>query len=78
VTSLEAALRQIHIDLTEARVSFALVGGLAVSARTELCNIDDPQSPANRMSRNIRRARCFGSSDIVGVVERGVPRASSS
>ena len=35
VTSLEAALRQIHIDLTEAHVSFALVGGLAVSARTE-------------------------------------------
>lgn len=35
VTSLEAALRQIHTDLTEARVSFALVGGLAVSARTE-------------------------------------------
>jgi hypothetical protein len=35
VTSLEAALRQIHIDLTETHVSFALVGGLAVSARTE-------------------------------------------
>jgi predicted nucleotidyltransferase len=35
VTSLEAALRQIHADLTEAYVSFALVGGLAVSARTE-------------------------------------------
>jgi hypothetical protein len=35
VTSLEAALRQIHADLTEAHVSFALVGGLAVSARTE-------------------------------------------
>ena len=35
MTSLEAALRQIHIDLTEADVSFALIGGLAVSARTE-------------------------------------------
>jgi hypothetical protein len=35
VTSLEAALRQIHTDLTEAHVSFALIGGLAVSARTE-------------------------------------------
>jgi hypothetical protein len=35
VISLEAALRQIHTDLTEAHVSFALVGGLAVSARTE-------------------------------------------
>ncbi|OFV90457.1 MAG: hypothetical protein A3G76_04360 [Acidobacteria bacterium RIFCSPLOWO2_12_FULL_65_11] len=35
MTSLEAALRQIHRDLTESRVSFALVGGLAVSARTE-------------------------------------------
>jgi hypothetical protein len=35
VTSLEAALRHIHADLTEAHVSFALVGGLAVSARTE-------------------------------------------
>jgi DNA-binding TFAR19-related protein (PDSD5 family) len=35
VTSLESALRQIHTDLTEAHVSFALVGGLAVSARTE-------------------------------------------
>jgi hypothetical protein len=35
VTSLETALRQIHTDLTDAHVSFALVGGLAVSARTE-------------------------------------------
>jgi hypothetical protein len=35
VTSLEEALRQIHTDLTDAHVSFALVGGLAVSARTE-------------------------------------------
>ena len=35
MTSLEGALRQIHADLTEALVSFALVGGLAVSARTE-------------------------------------------
>ncbi len=35
VTSLEATLRQIHADLSDARVSFALVGGLAVSARTE-------------------------------------------
>lgn len=35
MTSLEAALRQIHSELTEAHVSFALVGGLAVSARTE-------------------------------------------
>ena len=35
MTSLEAALRQIYIDLTEIHVSFALVGGLAVSARTE-------------------------------------------
>jgi predicted nucleotidyltransferase len=32
---LEAALRQIDADLTRAHVSFALVGGLAVSARTE-------------------------------------------
>jgi hypothetical protein len=35
VTSLEAALRQIGADLTRAQVSFALVGGLAVSVRTE-------------------------------------------
>lgn len=35
MTSLEAALRQIYADLTEAHVSFALIGGLAVSARTE-------------------------------------------
>ena len=35
MTSLEAALRRIHADLSEAHVSFALVGGLAVSARTE-------------------------------------------
>jgi hypothetical protein len=35
VTSLEAALRQIHGDLTESHVAFALIGGLAVSARTE-------------------------------------------
>jgi predicted nucleotidyltransferase len=35
VTALETALRQICLDLTEAHASFALVGGLAVSARTE-------------------------------------------
>jgi predicted nucleotidyltransferase len=35
VTSLEAALRHIGADLTRAHVSFALVGGLAVSVRTE-------------------------------------------
>jgi hypothetical protein len=35
VTSLEEALRQISTHLTEAHVPFALVGGLAVSARTE-------------------------------------------
>jgi hypothetical protein len=35
VTSLESALRQIHAGLTDAHASFALVGGLAVSARTE-------------------------------------------
>ena len=34
-TSLEAALHRIDIDLTRAHVSFALIGGLAVSARTE-------------------------------------------
>ena len=32
VTTLETALRQICVDLTETRSSFALVGGLAVSA----------------------------------------------
>jgi hypothetical protein len=35
VTPLEATLRQIAADLTSAHVTFALVGGLAVSARTE-------------------------------------------
>jgi predicted nucleotidyltransferase len=35
VTSIEAALRRILADLQEARVSCALVGGLAVSARSE-------------------------------------------
>jgi len=35
VTSLETALRQIDTDLTEGGVAFALVGGLAVSVRTE-------------------------------------------
>ncbi len=35
MTALESVLRRIHRDLTDARVSFALVGGLAVSARTE-------------------------------------------
>lgn len=35
MTSLESALRKVHTDLTEVRASFALVGGLAVSARTE-------------------------------------------
>jgi len=35
VSALEAALRQISIDLTDAGVRFALIGGLAVSVRTE-------------------------------------------
>jgi nucleotidyltransferase AbiEii toxin of type IV toxin-antitoxin system len=35
VTALETALRQISADLNEAAVPFAVVGGLAVSARTE-------------------------------------------
>lgn len=35
MTALETALRQICVDLTETPSSFALVGGLAVSARTE-------------------------------------------
>jgi len=35
VTSLERTLRQIQLDLDDASVRFALIGGLAVSARTE-------------------------------------------
>ncbi|MEK6631598.1 MAG: nucleotidyl transferase AbiEii/AbiGii toxin family protein [Acidobacteriota bacterium] len=35
MTSLETALRRIGSDLTDAAVRFALVGGLAVSARAE-------------------------------------------
>ena len=35
MTPLEKALRQVCADLTAARIRFALVGGLAVSARTE-------------------------------------------
>ena len=35
MTGLESALRRIDADLKEAQVSFALVGGLAVSVRTE-------------------------------------------
>jgi hypothetical protein len=35
VTSLDAALRGISAELARARVPFALVGGLAVSVRTE-------------------------------------------
>ena len=34
-TSLEGVLQRIDADLTRARVLFALIGGLAVSARTE-------------------------------------------
>jgi nucleotidyltransferase AbiEii toxin of type IV toxin-antitoxin system len=35
VTALEEALRHMCAELTDARIRFALVGGLAVSARTE-------------------------------------------
>lgn len=35
MTSLEAALRQIHSHLSDAQIRFALIGGLAVSVRTE-------------------------------------------
>ena len=35
MTSIETALRAVSAEFTRARVSFALVGGLAVSVRTE-------------------------------------------
>ena len=35
MTSLETALRRINSDLSQARVPFAVIGGLAVSVRTE-------------------------------------------
>ena len=35
MSPLEAALRQISTDLTDAGVRLALIGGLAVSVRTE-------------------------------------------
>ena len=35
MTSLEAILRRVDADLARSRISFALIGGLAVSARTE-------------------------------------------
>ena len=35
MTPLEAALRNVSTELTRVRVAFALVGGLAVSVRTE-------------------------------------------
>ena len=35
MTPLESALRRIRADLIDAHVGFALIGGLAVSARTE-------------------------------------------
>ena len=35
MTSLEAVLRRVDADLTRSRIPFALIGGLAVSARTE-------------------------------------------
>ena len=35
MTALEVSLRRIHADLIDAGVSSALIGGLAVSARTE-------------------------------------------
>ena len=35
MTSLESALQRIATDLTRSGVDFALIGGLAVSVRTE-------------------------------------------
>ena len=35
MTGLESVLRRIDADLKEEQISFALVGGVAVSARTE-------------------------------------------
>jgi hypothetical protein len=46
VTALETTLRQICGDLTDAKVSFTLVGGLAVSARTEPRFTRDVTSPS--------------------------------
>lgn len=74
MTSLEAALRRIHSDLTEVPVSFALIGGLAVSARTEprftrdadlavaLANDAEAEALVHRL-----RARDYG---VEGVVEQ--------
>lgn len=53
MTSLEAVLRQIHTDLIEARVSFALVGGLGVSARTEPRFTRDADLAATSFSSSI-------------------------
>jgi hypothetical protein len=62
VTSLETALRHICADLTRTGHPFALVGGLAVSARTEprftrdadiaVAMADD--ADAERLVRNLR------------------------
>jgi hypothetical protein len=62
VTALEAALRRICIDLTHNGFSFALVGGLAVSARTEPRFTRDADiavavasdAEAERLIRNLR------------------------
>ena len=75
MTSLEAALRQIHTDLTEAQVSFALVGGLAVSARAEprftrdadLAVVLASDAEAEALIHSLR-ARGYG---IEAIVEQG-------
>lgn len=62
MTALEAALRQICADLTHNRFSFALVGGLAVSARAEPRFTRDADiavavasdAEAERLIRNLR------------------------
>lgn len=67
MTSLEAALRRIQSDLTQARVAFALIGGLAVSARTEprftrdadLAVAVGSDAEAEALIRNLR-ARGYG------------------
>jgi hypothetical protein len=82
VTTLELALRQIA-DLTETRSSFALVGGLAVSARTEprfTCDADiavavDSDAEAEALLLSLRMAGY----EIQAIVEQeGVGRRATA
>lgn len=74
MSSLEIALRRLCDELVEARFRFALIGGLAVSVRSEprfIRDVDARFSLERRRRSSIVRAKHYGLlslEDFIGIV----------